>query len=140
MWREFYDDAGTPRREAFSQKLFFVVASSYCDANRIDVTPEAETGNGPVDFKFSNGDFRIIVEIKLSTNSKVVHGYGTQTRVYGDAERAVRSYFVLVDVGSMGRKVGALFRKRQELVSMGAENLPALEIVDATPKRSASKR
>ena len=64
---------GKPRPEKAAQRLFFAVAYAYCKANNLDVTPEAETGNGPVDFKVSQGfRGRVLVEIKLSTNGKLV--------------------------------------------------------------------
>jgi hypothetical protein len=68
--------AGSPRPEKAAQRLFFAIAYAYCKANNLDVTPEADTGNGPVDFKVSLGfTGRVLVEIKLSTNTKLVRGY-----------------------------------------------------------------
>ena len=76
-----------PRKEKAAQRLFFAVADVYCKANNIDISPEADSGGGPVDFKFSTGyKGRILVEIKLSTG-KVVHGYSTQLGVYEDAAK-----------------------------------------------------
>ena len=43
------------RHESSAQLLFFSVAQIYCLANNIDVSPETDSGNGSVDFKFSNG-------------------------------------------------------------------------------------
>ena len=75
IWKELWSDEKKPRCEKAAQRLFFVIACSYCKANNLDVTPEADTGNGPVDFKFSFGfNTRIVVEIKLSTND-LVSGY-----------------------------------------------------------------
>jgi len=70
---------GKPRVEKAAQRLFFAIAHAYCKANNLDVTPEADTGNGPVDFKVSSGfTGRVLVEIKLSTNNKLVAGYTRQ--------------------------------------------------------------
>ena len=69
--RELYAN-GERRPESSAQHLFYAVAHSYCLANDIDITPEAETGRGPVDFKASQGfKARVLVEIKLSDNSKL---------------------------------------------------------------------
>ena len=76
LWKELYTDDGQPRLEKAAQRLFYMVALSYCEANNLDITPEAETGRGPVDFKFSNAlDGRILVELKLSRNSQYLSGY-----------------------------------------------------------------
>jgi hypothetical protein len=79
---ELYAD-GVPRPEKAAQRLFFAVAYAYCKANNLDITPEADTGNGPVDFKVSAGfTGRVLVEIKLSTNGKLVAGYTRQLATY----------------------------------------------------------
>ena len=54
--------------EKFAQKVFFTVADSYCSANNLDISPESEASTWPVDFKFSNGLKKVVVEIKLTTN------------------------------------------------------------------------
>src|SRR6202008_2938636 len=95
---------GSPRPEKAAQRLFFAVAHAYCKANDIDLTPEADTGNGPVDFKMSSGfTGRVLVEIKLSTNPKVVAGYAKQLETYKEAEETTRGFYVMIDVGQMGR-------------------------------------
>jgi len=142
LWTELYEGkTKKPRREASAQKLFFAVATSYCNANGLDVTPEAETGNGPVDFKFSlGGEKRIVVEVKLSTNGKLVHGYVTQTTTYQKAEEACAAYFLLIDVGRMGKKDKRLFDERNRMVAEEMKDVPQIALVDAEPKRSASRR
>jgi hypothetical protein len=47
--------AGRPRPEKAAQRLFFAVAHAYCKAHNLDLTPKADTGNGPGDFKVSAG-------------------------------------------------------------------------------------
>lgn len=98
---ELYDSTGKPRKERACQRLFFIVAYSYCKANNLDVTPEAETDNGPVDFKFSQGfDLRVVVEIKLSKNNKLLDGYEQQLSTYAEAEETSAGLFVVVEVGN----------------------------------------
>ena len=53
--KELYREDKTPRHESTAQRIFFSVAYSYCKANNIDVSPEIDTGNGKIDFKFSQG-------------------------------------------------------------------------------------
>lgn len=141
LWSELYEPSGKQRHEGSAQKLFYAIADGYCAANNLDVTPEAETGNGPVDFKFSLGRaIRIIVEIKLSTNGKLVAGYDTQTPIYQSAEESAIGYYVVIDVGRMGKKLKRLFDRRNSIVKSGSKGLPKIELIDGTPKASASKR
>lgn len=135
---ELYHDS-KPRPEKSAQRIFFAVAYSYCHSNDLDVTPEADTGNGPVDFKISKGfNGRVLVEIKLSTNSHCVTGYTKQLEIYKGAEQTTRGFYVLINVGSLGKKA-----KQIETLKAAAEKAgkPASQfvVIDATRKPSASK-
>ena len=117
-----YKDSGKPRPEKSAQRLFFAVAYGYCKSNDIDITPEADTGNGPVDFKFSVGfSGRVLVEIKLSTNTKLVKGYSLQLEKYKTAEETKRAYYVVIDVGQMGKKRPRLLELRNSANTSGQE-------------------
>jgi hypothetical protein len=140
LWKELWAEDDTPRKEKASQRLFFAVAYSYCKANNIDLTPEADAGNGPVDFKLSRGAAsKVLVEIKLSTNSEVKHGYEKQLEIYKKADDTDRAIFLLIDVGGMGRKHDDVTRLRAQFIE---EHGRASEIVyvDGRQKASASKR
>ena len=136
LWR----DQSNPHHERVSQMIYFAVADSYCKANNLDLTPEADTGTGAVDFKFSHGyTSRILVEIKLSTNPNVISGYEKQLTAYAIAERTLRATYIVINVGKMGRK-------DQEIIKIMNYNRgkgkPTSEIVfiDGSLKVSASKR
>lgn len=140
LWKELWSENDKPRKEKASQRLFFAVASSYCKANNLDITPEADSGNGPVDFKFSFGyELRIVIEIKLSTNSSVVHGYEKQLEVYKQAENTQLGILLLLDVGKLGRKYKDIQNLRAQSIQ---ENGIASDIVliDGHQKSSASIR
>ncbi len=139
LWKELWS-AKRPRPEKSAQRIFFAVADAYCAANHLDISPEADSGSGPVDFKVSSSyRNRVLVEVKLSTNNKVVHGYEIQLDTYKRAENTIRATYLLIDVGQMGNKykrIAALMsaaRKRDE---------PASEIalIDGKRQESASKR
>ncbi len=139
LWKELWVN-GKPRLEKAAQRLFFAVADSYCKANNIDITPEADSGSGPVDFKFSTSyQNRLLVEIKLSTNSKLITGYETQLEAYKLAEGSMRAIYLVIDVGKMGGKADMLLKKKNERIKKG---FPVSDIVfiDGTKKLSASKR
>lgn len=138
--KELYCTNKRPRHESTAQRLFFAVAYSYCKANNIDISPEIDTGNGKIDFKFSTGfDKRVLVEIKLSTNTGVLSGYQTQLEVYKAAEETMKAIYLVIDVGRMGRKEKDLMQLRNSAQKLG-EPLSELEFVDGSLKPSASKR
>jgi hypothetical protein len=137
LWRDLYA-SGKPRFEKASQRMFYVIAHSYCQANGLDITPEAETGRGPVDFKLSVGiNTRILVEIKLSTNKQVMHGYEKQLTVYAEAEKPIESYYVVINVGGLGKKEAELLYK-QDQIEKKLGRAPKIIVIDGTPKNSAS--
>lgn len=131
--------AGNPRPEKAAQRLFFAVAYSYCKANNLDLTPEAETGNGPVDFKVASGfTGRALVEIKLSTNGKILRGYSRQLETYKTAEETLKGYYVVVDVGRMGKKDKALIAAKNAAAGRGETTSPII-FIDGILRPSASK-
>lgn len=128
-----------PRSEKAAQRLFFAVADVYCRANNLDISPETDSGGGPVDFKFSSGYAgRIVVELKLSTGA-VVHGYKTQIKVYSTAAKAFDAIFLIVDVGKMGKKLDTIFDAKNAAAKLG-EKTSDIVVVDASIKPSASNR
>lgn len=130
---------GKPRPEKSAQRIFFAVAYAYCKANNLDITPEADTGNGPVDFKVSAGfEGRVLVEIKLSTNSKLVSGYTRQLETYKKAEETTRGFFVVLNVGRLGNKLRQLYSIGNQDPSR-RESAPPIILVDGLKKPSASK-
>ncbi|MTZ14578.1 hypothetical protein GNE00_12540 [Pseudomonas sp. JL972] len=140
IWKELWSDNERPRKEKAAQRLFFSIAYSYCKANNLDITPEADSGNGPVDFKFSKGfDVRIVVEIKLSTNTSLVRGYTSQLEIYKKAEDTVEGVYLVIDVGQLGNKYGDIQRIRREAIELG-EQTSAIYLVDGNRRESASKR
>lgn len=135
-----YDGRSRPKHESAAQKVFYGVADSYCEANNLDLSPEINSGRGYVDFKVSRGyQAKVVVEVKLTTNSNVRHGYEVQLAEYQKAERTSEAVYVIVDVvGGSQRQANevALLRDAKRLAG---EQTPELILVDAKPKRSASK-
>jgi hypothetical protein len=128
-----------PRRERAAQLVFFAVADAYCKANNIDISPETNSGGGPVDFKFSSGyRGRCLVEIKLSTG-KVVSGYKTQLDVYKDAADTTDGFLLVVNVGKLGSKLKDIQKIQAERRKAG-EKVSEIRFVDAGRLPSASHR
>ena len=137
--KELYENK-KPRHEDTAQRLFFAVADCYCEANNLDLSPEVDSGNGQVDFKISKGFFaRVLVEVKLSTNSKLVSGYNKQLEAYKKAEQSLRATYLVLDVGRLGNKYKALLRAYNEAGTRG-DPVSDVELIDGIIKPSASHR
>lgn len=133
----FWKDKNEPNKEKIVQMIFFSVAYSYCKANNIDINPEMDTGNGNVDFKFSKGfNQRLIVEIKNSYNPNIIAGFKSQLEIYKNSEETCYGYYIIVDVGKLGRKYNNLLKLYNSDIKKQAE----IVYIDAELKLSASKR
>ncbi len=138
MWELLWN--GTAHRhERASQLLFFAVATVMCAVNNVDISPETNSGGGPVDFKFSTGFHgRLVVEMKLSKGS-VEHGYKTQLELYKKAAATSAGIFVIMDIGGMGLKLRKIERLRDAARAAG-QVASDIVVIDARRKASASKR
>jgi len=131
---------GKPRLERFSQLLFYAIADAYCEANDVDLNREPNAGNGPVDFKVSRGySARVLVEIKLSSNSRLIKGYEKQLKAYEQAEATRSSYYVVVRVTRSEQGIKHLLERQQALIG-DKTRFPKIVVIDATLKPSASRR
>lgn len=134
--RLLYDGRGKPKHESASQLLFFGVASAYCKANNLDLSPESDCGRGPVDFKFSHGNAgKVLVEVKLTSNKQLAHGFKSQLPIYLKAEGAQRGIYLVINNGgaSDGRLVAF-----QDLIAATDGPAPRVIRVDGTWRPSAS--
>jgi hypothetical protein len=138
--REFmFNDDGSQRPERFSQLLFYGIADCYCRANNIDLSREPNAGRGPVDFKMSKGyDSRVLVEIKLSSNSRLPHGFSKQVEAYQTAEQSREEFVVVVIVGAHESRLKIIQEMRNEYIE-AKKRVPNLILVEAQPQASASK-
>jgi len=138
LWKELWDGR-RPRKEKSAQRIFFATADSYCKFNDLDISPEADSGAGPVDFKFSDGyEARVLVEVKLSTNSKLLQGFERQLEAYKKAESSTSAIYLVIDLGNMTRKRKDLFALRDRMLSQG-KRASEIIIVDGTRQLSASR-
>lgn len=131
-----YDGKDKPKHESASQLLFFGIAYAYCYANNLDLTPEADAGRGPVDFKISLGaSAKVVVEIKLTSNKQLAHGYEKQLPIYKKAEKSQKGIYLVLYNGGITKSRWENFNN---LVKNSA--LPNIDvvIVNAIPKASAS--
>jgi len=139
VWKTLWNDRA-PRSEKHAQLVFFAIADSYCKAYDLDLTPEADSNNGPVDFKISHGfSKRVLVEIKLSTNSKLVPGYEKQLETYKAGEETAHAVYLVIDLGDLRKRADRLLETKNRLVAAGKRG-SSIVFVDGSRKLSASRR
>lgn len=138
LWEELWI-GDKPKRERASQLIYYAIADCFCKANDVDISPEANMGGGPIDFKFSRGySSRVLVEMKRSGGS-VVHGYQKQLEFYKDASQTDYAVFVVMDYGDLGGKLATIQQLRREQIEAD-ERASDIIVIDARKKPSASKR
>jgi hypothetical protein len=79
------------------------------------------------------------VEIKLSSNPNLLNGYTVQLEAYAASERSERAALVVVRLNGKAGQLDELIDLHRKLRA-AKKRCPDLHIVDATEKRSASKR
>ena len=138
----YYEKDSLAKSEDYAQELLYVISEAYLKAKGfdIDVSPEADTGVGKLDFKFSQGAIsRVIIETKLSNNKDLLHGYITQLPDYMKALNAVYGIYVVVIVDSPNNQK-SLMRKLWEIKSKGVIKNKEIIFVSAEERVTASKR
>ena len=107
----------------------------------IDVNRESNPGVGALDFKFSRGSQgKTVVEIKRSSHQDLLHGYVTQLPTYMKAERAEFGIFLIIrEDEKYDDAIKKIYDRKKQIEAEGSENLPEIVVVDASPKKSASK-
>ena len=138
-----FDDKGNPLKERISQVYFGSIGSAICrnTGGLVDINSEAETGRGPVDFKFSRGyGKRIIVELKLAGNKeRLLRGLEKQIPIYlSSSEIDVAYYVVIKQISGDGVRIAEL-NDRHSKINLQKGKEIHIEIIDATYKLSASK-
>ena len=138
LWEELWV-GDKPKKERASQLIYYAIADAFCKANDVEISPEANMGGGPIDFKFSSGyRSRVLVEMKRSGGT-VVHGYEKQLEFYKTASQTEFAVFVIINYGDLGTKFYEITRIRDKRLQNG-DRASEIVVIDATRKASASKR
>ena len=139
LFKLLYDQSKTLKPERAAQLLFYGIADAYCNANDLDLTAEANAGRGPVDFKVSKGyRSRLNVEVKYTSNPRLVHGYEKQLKTYDSAEQTFDSIYLIIQTGPLGQKLRMIERMRAARIEE-RQRAAAVILVDGTYQASASK-
>lgn len=137
LWFDNYE----PRDEKAVQLLFMATSYLYFQINNIDVSPEANIGRGPIDFKLSRGvNERILIEVKLASNPKLRQGLTLQLVKYLLAEEIKDAVFmVIVFKKTEFKKLNALEREVDIINQKYNLNIIIVSVDATNNKSSASK-
>lgn len=105
----------------------------------VDLTPEANAGYGPVDFKISRGSEKVLVENKVSTNPKLLEciDENKQIHIYLKQEDCKLAYLlVFINKETDIEKINELHKKASEYKK---DYTIEIKYVDCIEKKSASK-
>ena len=140
-WELLWNDDGSAKSERAAQLLFLGIVKNYCQANDIDITPEAEVGRGPVDFKVSRGSrLKTVIEAKLARNTKFWSGLKKQLPAYMRAEGVTSGFFVVIIYSDKDVERIRDIHKVLDSVNSALEYRIRVIVVDASRgKSSASK-
>jgi hypothetical protein len=126
--------------ESNAQKVFLAGAGQIAKYNDADLSREAETGRGPVDFKVSRGyRRRALIELKRASNSTYWNGLLVQLPTYLLAEDVdVGHFLTIVETDSDHALVGKI---ESVLAVLRARVRWQVEshVIDARKRPSASK-
>ena len=134
-----YRPAKEPLPEKTAQRVFWAIADAYCRANNLDLSPEVNSGPGPVDFRISQGyKLKINVELKLSSNKQLAHGFETQLPTYDAAEKSDHSIYLSIRTTPHNTGIRKVLKLAAEHRRAG-RRVPDVWVVDGRLKPSASK-
>ena len=105
----------------------------------VDISPETNSGFGPVDFKISRGDDKVLIENKVSTNPKlkVCIDEDKQIHAYMKSEECKKAYLlVFIDKEKDIEKINQLSRKASKYNNYSIK----VECIDCMDRLSASSR
>lgn len=105
----------------------------------VDISPETNSGNGPVDFKISRGDEKVLIENKISSNPKLLNcvDEGKQIHTYLKQEKCEDAFLIVfTNKDSDIDKINELNRK---VSAIREYNIKIIDI-DCQKRESASKR
>jgi hypothetical protein len=135
-WRGLYNNKMEILNERHARLFFYATALTYCESLNVDVSPESSAGRGPVDFKLSRGNEKIVVEVKL-TSGNVKQGYEKQTRLYEQSEDAQKSYFLVLQVTESSEALKVILELEKTEEASHSKH-PIIVPIDARRKESAS--
>ncbi len=140
-WQLLWNDE-KPANEEKVQIYIYAQLQSACEADKVSMIREQETGHGPVDFTFSNNYAnRCMLEVKLSSNSALKNGsFLAQIYEYSKGLNVSSAFLVVVgflpDFQDIMKKVNGFISSFRNLHN---DFYIQTVYIDASRKKSASK-
>ncbi len=108
-----------PRGEKSWQQAFHLAIFQKLEDSGFDISPEYQTGSGPIDFTISKGcKHRFLIEIKLSSNNPL-KGLEIQLEKYKQCIGNKKAYFICFNLEKDDQKyhkiIHDLFQKKEDL-------------------------
>jgi hypothetical protein len=141
IWKSFWD-GDRAFYEDQAQRLFHLAVLQTCKLHDVDVSPETDAGQGPVDFKFSAGWRRkALVEFKFANSSHFWDNLEQQTPTYRQAEQVECGYIVVIQHSDQHCTKDFIDRVTRIVDQVTAARGWTYEavFVDVRPRPSASK-
>ena len=140
----YYPDKNNKDRkynESQVQAILKIIAEEVCREYNVDISPEVNQDRGCLDFKFSNGRLKVVIEVKLTSNKNLLHGYEEQIPEYMRAEETSKGiYLVIINTERPEFKLEGLNKLSQDPKFLKDKDaLPDIIIIDGRKKKSASK-
>jgi hypothetical protein len=132
-----FENVNSRNEEKVYQRILHGHMIYFCKANNFDISPESDTGRGPVDFKISRGNDKTVIEIKLSSNKDMLHGYNVQIEEYAKSENTEKKIFIGINNEKGDYRIKQVLDSKLRRTENG-ENPAEVIIIDSIPKDSAS--
>lgn len=122
------------------QKIFYIIINEKCRAYDLDVSCEADSGRGRIDFKVSKGrEYRCLIEFKLDKNGCFESNFNFQLSTYLNSEDVYMGVFLLFIHNDLTYgKIESYIERAYEL-SKEYNKLIKFKYIDLRVKKSASK-
>lgn len=138
----FYKDKRLPD-ETDWQMLLYAVADTYKHAANLDlaITREDNPGVGEIDFHITRGSkANVVIEIKRSGNTNLIHGYRTQLAAYKRAERASDGIFMVIMEDDSIETIKSKIEDVRVDMKNNGEYIPDVIYINGQRQYSASNR
>ncbi len=126
-------------KEKGLQFLFFASSYSICKSNGVDLCPEVNHGQGPIDFYLTNGIDKVSIEAKKSTNTAYLHGLQKQLPAYMKANESKYGFYLFFNYDNGdSEKINKLYKAYNKMDESLKRKIKIV-IIDSFEKESASK-
>lgn len=122
------------------QKIFYIIINEKCKRYDLDISCEADSGRGRIDFKISKGrEYRCLIEFKLDKNGCFESNFNFQLSTYLNSEDVYMGIFLLFIYNDSTYEKIEYYKTRAYELSKEYNKLIKFEAIDLRDKKSASK-